>query len=114
MIEDNLASMAEIARANGIRVVLASVLPVDDYPWRRGLEPAPKILALDNQAATIFVGESIRYARSTAASNQNGGLTFSVEEDQNSPVNVGFQLLAMVQLALLLFFSSLSAASPSS
>ena len=47
MIEDNLASMAEIARANGIRVVLASVLPVDDYPWRRGLEPAPKIMALN-------------------------------------------------------------------
>src|SRR5262245_2977538 len=47
MIEDNLASMAEIAQANGIRVVLASVLPVDDYPWRRGLEPAPKIMALN-------------------------------------------------------------------
>ncbi len=56
---------------------------------------APKILALDNQEATIFVGESIRYARSDAASNQNGGLTFSVEEDDNSPVNVGFQLLVI-------------------
>jgi lysophospholipase L1-like esterase len=30
-IEDNLASMAELARANKIRVVLASVLPVSDY-----------------------------------------------------------------------------------
>jgi lysophospholipase L1-like esterase len=29
-VEDNLASMAELARAHGIRVVLASVLPVDD------------------------------------------------------------------------------------
>jgi len=29
--EDNLASMAELARANGIRVVLASVMPVSDY-----------------------------------------------------------------------------------
>ncbi|MGH7678530.1 MAG: SGNH/GDSL hydrolase family protein [Gemmatimonadaceae bacterium] len=47
MIEDNLASMAEIARANGIRVVLCSVLPVYDYPWKRGLEPAPKIMALN-------------------------------------------------------------------
>jgi lysophospholipase L1-like esterase len=47
MIEDNLASMTEIARANGIRVVLCSVLPVFDYPWKRGLEPAPKIMALN-------------------------------------------------------------------
>ena len=47
MIEDNIASMVEIARANGIRVVLASVLPVADYPWKPGLEPAPKVVALN-------------------------------------------------------------------
>ena len=47
MIEDNLASMADLARANGIRVVLMSVLPVWDYPWRPGLEPAQKIVALN-------------------------------------------------------------------
>jgi lysophospholipase L1-like esterase len=29
-VEDNLASMAELAKTHGIRVVLASVLPVDD------------------------------------------------------------------------------------
>jgi lysophospholipase L1-like esterase len=29
-VEDNIASMAELARAHGIRVVLASVLPVSD------------------------------------------------------------------------------------
>jgi type IV pilus assembly protein PilQ len=56
---------------------------------------APKLLALDNVEATIFIGESIRYARTTAATNQNGGLEFSVEEDPNSPVNVGFQLLVI-------------------
>jgi len=47
MIEDNLASMAEIATANGIRVVLASILPADDYPWRPGLEPAGRIAAIN-------------------------------------------------------------------
>src|SRR5436305_8394419 len=31
MIEDNLASMAELAKANGSQVVLCSVLPVYDY-----------------------------------------------------------------------------------
>ena len=35
MIEDNLASMAEIAHANGIKVILCSVLPAFDYPWRK-------------------------------------------------------------------------------
>lgn len=47
MIEDNLASMAELANANGIRVVLSSVLPVYDYPWKQGLQPAEKIVTLN-------------------------------------------------------------------
>ena len=35
-ITDNLMSMAELATANGIRVVFASVLPVSDYEMRDG------------------------------------------------------------------------------
>ena len=34
-IEDNLASMADLATANHIRVVLCSVLPAFDFPWSR-------------------------------------------------------------------------------
>src|SRR5881275_985640 len=47
MIEDNLASMAEIASANGIKVVLSSVLPAFEYSWKPGLKPADKIVALN-------------------------------------------------------------------
>ena len=35
-IEDNLMTMAELARAHNIRVVLASLLPVSDYEVRNG------------------------------------------------------------------------------
>lgn len=35
-IEDNLVSMAELAKVNRIRVVLASILPVSDYDLRDG------------------------------------------------------------------------------
>jgi lysophospholipase L1-like esterase len=47
MIEDNLASMAELGKANGIKVILCSILPVYDYPWRPGLEPAEKIITVN-------------------------------------------------------------------
>lgn len=47
MIEDNVASMTEIAQANEIKVILSSVLPAYDYPWKKGLEPAEKIIALN-------------------------------------------------------------------
>jgi lysophospholipase L1-like esterase len=47
MIEDNLASMVELAEANGISVVLSSVLPALDFPWRPGMEPAEKVVNLN-------------------------------------------------------------------
>ncbi len=47
-IEDNLASMAELARVNGIRVVLASVMPVCDYIQTQTTRRAPeRIVALN-------------------------------------------------------------------
>jgi len=47
-IEDNLASMAELAKANNIRVVLASVMPVCDYIRPQTLQrPPEKIIALN-------------------------------------------------------------------
>jgi len=56
---------------------------------------APKLVCLDNQEATIFVGETVRYAQTTASSNQSGGLTFSIAEAPASPVQQGFQLLVI-------------------
>jgi lysophospholipase L1-like esterase len=47
MIEDNISSMAEIAKANRIKVIIASVLPAFDFPWNPGLKPAEKITALN-------------------------------------------------------------------
>ena len=47
MILDNLKSMVELSTANNIRVVLCSVLPAYDYPWRKGLEPNIKIPQLN-------------------------------------------------------------------
>ncbi|MDO6390112.1 SGNH/GDSL hydrolase family protein [Pontibacter sp. BT731] len=35
MITDNLAAMAQLAKANGIKVVLSSILPVKEYPWSK-------------------------------------------------------------------------------
>lgn len=43
----NIVSMAELARANGIAVVLCSVLPASDFTWHHGLEPGPKVAALN-------------------------------------------------------------------
>jgi type IV pilus assembly protein PilQ len=54
---------------------------------------APKIFAMDGSTATIFVGETIRYAEAKSEQGQSGGLQLSVSEASGSPVEVGFQLL---------------------
>ena len=47
MIENNLASMCQLAQINHIKVVLSSVLPASKYPWRPGIHPAEKIVRLN-------------------------------------------------------------------
>jgi type IV pilus assembly protein PilQ len=54
---------------------------------------APKIFAVDGSTATIFVGETIRYAEARSEQGQSGGLQLQVAEAAGSPVEVGFQLL---------------------
>lgn len=55
----------------------------------------PSITVLDNFAATIFVGETVRYAETTLTASQAGGLEGSIQEASNSPVSTGFQLLVV-------------------
>jgi type IV pilus assembly protein PilQ len=60
---------------------------------RSELVQAPQIVTLDHQTATIFVGEAIRYAQARVEQGQAGGLLLALEEGDESPVSVGFQLL---------------------
>jgi lysophospholipase L1-like esterase len=56
-IIDNIKSMSEIANANGIKVIISSILPAIDYPWKTGLDPAPKIIII-NKALKAFSEEN--------------------------------------------------------
>lgn len=47
MIEDNIMSMAELAKVNKIKVILCSVLPANKFPWRPEVLPADKVIALN-------------------------------------------------------------------
>ena len=54
---------------------------------------APKLVTMDGREATIFVGETVRYAEAKSEQGQAGGLQLTVAEAAGSPVEVGFQLL---------------------
>jgi lysophospholipase L1-like esterase len=97
MIEDNIASMAEIARANGIRVVLASVLPVFDYPWKPGLTPAPKIVALNAWIRAYASRTGATYADFHGAmADERQGMRPELARDGVHPTEAGYQVMAPI------------------
>jgi len=61
-IEDNLISMADLAAANGIRVVFSSVMPVCDYIQNQtGRRPNEKIIALNQWMKDYAAKHNIVY-----------------------------------------------------
>ena len=95
MIEANLASMAELARANGIRVVLSSVLPVYDYPWKPGLEPAQKIIALNAWMKAYCARHGDIYLDyHTAMADARGGMRSDLASDGVHPNEAGYRIMA--------------------
>ena len=48
-ITGNIKSMAEIANANGVEVIISSILPAIEYLWKPGLNPAPKIISINKE-----------------------------------------------------------------
>jgi lysophospholipase L1-like esterase len=95
MIEDNISSMAEIAQANGIRVVLSSILPVYDYPWRPGLEPAPKIIAVNSWLRNWARAHGAVYLDyHSAMADGRGGMRPELAADGVHPTLAGYQMMA--------------------
>ncbi|MEJ7680120.1 MAG: GDSL-type esterase/lipase family protein [Segetibacter sp.] len=49
----NIVSMSQLAKASNIKVVISSVLPAYDFPWRPGMQPAEKVIKLNAMLASI-------------------------------------------------------------
>ncbi len=95
MIEDNIQSMTEIARANGIRVVLSSVLPVYDYKWRPGLQPAGKIVALNSWIKTFAANAGAVYVDyHSAMKDARDGFRSDLTYDGVHPTEAGYRVMS--------------------
>lgn len=93
-IMDNLKSMVEIAKANNIKVVLSSVLPAEDYPWRPGLRPNEKIPSL-NKMIKIYAEEcNIVYLNYfSALTNARNGMDKDLAQDGVHPTKKGYEIM---------------------
>ena len=104
-IEDNLASMAELARMNSIKVVFASIMPVSDYEQRDGKpiiqtvrRPPEKIMALNEWMKSYTARNKLTYLDYYSAMvDEKGFLKAELSEDGLHPNAKGYAI--MVPLA---------------
>ncbi|MCJ7465559.1 MAG: SGNH/GDSL hydrolase family protein [Maribacter sp.] len=99
-ILDNLKSMAELAHQNDIQVVLSSVLPAYDYPWRPGLHPDEKIPALNKLIKTYAEEKGIVYLDYfSAMADDRNGLPKKYAEDGVHPTAEGYAIMEPMLVA---------------
>ncbi|NMB05865.1 MAG: acylhydrolase [Bacteroidales bacterium] len=95
MIEDNLHSMTELAQANGIEVVLCSVLPALDFPWRPGMDPAGKVVELNKRIEAYASKKGAVYCDYfTAMVDERNGLPAELSDDGVHPNEAGYAIMA--------------------
>jgi lysophospholipase L1-like esterase len=94
-IEDNLSSMAELAAANHVHVVMCSVMPAFDFPWRPGLAPAAKVLALNKWIKAYASEKSHVYVDyHTPMKDERDGLPATLSHDGVHPTAAGYAVMA--------------------
>jgi lysophospholipase L1-like esterase len=94
MIEDNIAAMTEIAKANKIRVVLSSVLPAFAFPWKPGMEPAQKVIDLNKWIKSYADEHKYTYVDYfNAMKDERNGLPKNLAEDGIHPTKAGYAIM---------------------
>ncbi|WP_196992258.1 SGNH/GDSL hydrolase family protein [Panacibacter microcysteis] len=102
MIENNLASMSDLAKAHNIKVILCSVLPVYDYPWKPGLQPAEKIVALNAWMKKYAADNDCIYVDYwTPLADARKGMKKEYADDGVHPTPAGYKVMEpLVQQAI--------------
>ncbi len=101
-IRDNILSMVQLAKANGISPIVCSVLPAYDYPWRPGKEPNVKIPELNGMLKKMATQEEAMYLDYfSAMSDDRNGLPKALTTDEVHLTKAGYAVMEkLVQEAI--------------
>ncbi|MAT79387.1 MAG: acylhydrolase [Flavobacteriaceae bacterium TMED238] len=101
-IAENIFSMSELAKANGIDVFICSVLPAKDFPWSPGLNPAEKVVSLNEILKDYCSENNINYVDYyTIMNDGDGGLKVpehTSADDLVHPNSEGYKVMEKVIL----------------
>ena len=104
-IAENIISMAEIAKANEIKVFICSTLPAIDFPWSPGMEPGPKVIKLNSILKNYCNSNNIPYVDYfSAMSDDKGGLKvpeYTTADDLVHPNLAGYKVMEKIILKAL-------------
>ena len=104
-IAENIISMAEIAKANEIKVFICSTLPAIDFPWSPGMEPGPKVVKLNSILKNYCDSNNIPYVDYfSAMSDEKGGLKvpeYTTANDLVHPNLAGYKVMEKIILKAL-------------
>lgn len=90
----NIVSMIELAEAAKVKVVLCSVLPAFDFPWRPGLQPAQKVVALNNMLKTYALENKLAYVDFfSPMADERNGLQAALSNDGVHPTLAGYKIM---------------------
>ena len=93
-IMDNISGMALLAKANGIRVILSSVLPAYDFPSKPGLEPAGKVVRLNEMIKDFAAKNNIYYLDYYSSMvDERKGLKKELSNDEVHPTLEGYKIM---------------------
>lgn len=92
----NIASMIEIAQANRIRVILASVLPASTIPWRAEVKNvANQVISLNKNLKILSEKYKVRYLDyHSKLKNDENGLSVQFAEDGVHPTLACYKIMA--------------------
>ncbi len=95
MIEDNFRAMTAIAKANGIKVVLASITPAYAYPWKPEIKPVAEIQTLNAWLKGFCATEGIVYLDYyTPLADARGGMREGTSFDGVHPNAAGYAVMS--------------------
>lgn len=93
-IMDNISGMALLAKAHDIKVILSSVLPAYDFPWRPGLQPAPKVIELNKMIKGFAEKNNMYYLDYfTALADTRNGMKEGYSTDEVHPTPEGYKVM---------------------
>jgi len=97
IIAENIFSMVELAKINGIVPIICSVLPADEFSWNPDISPADSVIKLNTLLKAYANKNQVIYLNYfDEMDNNNGGLRVELTSDGVHVTEKGYELMSVL------------------